>query len=223
MKSDNDSDFVQKLSSSDSNRIITVGDYLELDVFTKNGEKVIDPDFELVNTNINSEKLRPKLKYLVRNDGQVKLPMVGDVLIEGKSIHSAEQMLQKEFEKYYHNPFINLRILNNRVIVLGASDGLVVPLENEKTTLAEVLALSKSITNNARASNLKIVRGDEVFLADLTTIEGFQSGNILLEPGDVIYIEPVRRPFTEFMRDNGPILSLVTSLISLVAVLISIN
>ncbi|QSE97410.1 polysaccharide biosynthesis/export family protein [Fulvivirga lutea] len=223
LKSDNSSDFVNKLSSSDSNRIIEIGDYLELEVFTKYGEKVIDPDYELVSDNLNAEKLRPKLKYLVRNDGSVKLPMVGDVYLEGKSVNSAEEFLQMKFETYYHHPFVKLRILNKRVIVLGASEGQVVPLENEKTTLAEVLALSQGITNNSKAHNLKVVRGSEVLLIDLTTIEGFQNGNILVEPGDVIYIEPIRRPFTEFMRDNGPILSVATSLISLIAVLISIN
>ncbi|WP_185153356.1 polysaccharide biosynthesis/export family protein [Fulvivirga lutimaris] len=206
-----------------SNRIIEIGDYLTLEVFTKNGEKIIDPDFELANTNINAERLRPELKYLVRNDGYVKAPMVGEVELEGKTLHEAEEILQKEYERFYKSSFVNINFLNKRVIVLGSAGGQVVPLENENTTLVEIIALSGGIDKGGKGHNIRILRDNEAFLVDLTTIEGYQSGNILMEPGDVVYIEPVRRPFSEFIRENGPVISIFTSLVSLVAVLISVN
>ena len=195
------------------NRTIEIGDYLTLEVFTKNGEKIIDPDFELANTNINAERLRPKLKYRVRNDGFVKAPMVGEVELKGKTLHEAEEILQKEYEKFYKSSFVNLGFLNKRVIVLGSTGGQVIPLENENTTLVEIIALSGGIDNNGKGHNIRILRDNSAFVVDLTTIEGYQSGNIMMEPGDVVYIEPVRRPFSEFLRENGPIISIVTSLV----------
>lgn len=212
-----------KLTPSDSNRVIEVGDYLELEVFTKFGEKIIDPDYELTNTNVNAEKLKPKLKYLVRNDGYTKFPMIGDINLLGLTINQAESTLQKQFATYYHNPYVNLNFLNKRVILLGSPGGQVIPLENENTQLVEILALAQGIDNSGKGHNIRLIRGEQVFVADFSTIEGFYKGNVLVEPGDVIYIEPVRRPFTEFMKDNGPIISVITSVVSLVAVLISIN
>jgi len=40
-----------------------------------------------------------------------------------------------------------------------------------------------------------------------------------VEPGDVIYVEPVRRPFSEALRDYSGALSLLISLTTLVIVL----
>ncbi len=206
-----------------NNRIIEIGDYLTIEVFTKNGEKIIDPDFELASTNINAERLRPKLKYLVRNDGFLKAPMVGEVELKGKTLHEAEQILQVKYEMFYKSSFVNINFLNKRVVVLGSTGGKVIPLENENTTLVEIIALSGGIDNFGKGSNIRVLRDNSAFLVNLTTIEGYQAGNIIMEPGDVIYIEPVRRPFSEFIRENGQVISIFTSLLSLVAVLISVR
>ncbi len=223
-KTDEATEIAQTLSSEDSNKKIQIGDYLELEVFTKFGEKIIDPDYELAtSTNPNSEKLRPKLKYLVRNDGSAKLPMIGDVYLEGITLNEAEELLQAEYEEFYHNTFVNLNFLNKRVIILGSPGGKVVPIDNENTRLVEVIALADGIDNFGNGHNIRVLRGDQVFIADLSTIEGYQKGNILVEPGDIIYIEPIRRPFSEFMRDNGPVVASVASVISLVVLLISVN
>lgn len=213
----------EELVSENKNRIIDAGDYLQIEVFTGNGEKIIDPDYQLASENVNAEGLRPKLKYLVRSDGNVKLPMVGDVTLIGETLYDAEKILQDRYAEYYKNTFINLRFLNKRVVLLGSPGGKVIPLENENTRLVEIIALAEGIDNYGKGHNIRLLRDEQVFVADFTTIEGFQKGNVIVEPGDVIYIEPIRRPFTEFIRENGPIISIVTSLISLTAVLISVN
>lgn len=211
------------LTASDENQTIAVGDYLQIQVFTKNGENIIDPDFELRNTNANIAGLRPTLKYLVRNDGNVKLPMIGDINLLGKTLYEAEDTLQLAYGKFYKNTYINLVFLNKRVIVLGSAGGMVITLDNENTTLVEIIAMAAGIDENGKGHNIRLLRGEQVFVADLTTVSGFQKGNVPVEPGDVIYIEPVRRPFNEFIRDNGSIVSVITSIVSLTILLLSIN
>ena len=85
--------------------------------------------------------------------------------------------------------------------------------------LAEILALSESITERANVKTVRIVRGQEIMMADLSTFDTFQNGNIIVQPGDVIYVEPIRKPFLEFSRDYGPFLSTLVSLTTLVIVL----
>jgi polysaccharide export outer membrane protein len=103
--------------------------------------------------------------------------------------------------------------------VLGAPGGQVIPLVNENIRLVEVLALAKGLNNDAKAHNIRILRGDTVFVADLSTFDGYIKNNISIQPGDVIYVEPIRKPFTEGLRDYGPILSIVTTLTTLVVVI----
>jgi polysaccharide export outer membrane protein len=85
--------------------------------------------------------------------------------------------------------------------------------------LVEVLALAKGLNNYAKAQNIRVLRGDDVFVADLSTIEGYLKNNIAIEPGDIVYVEPVRRPVSEGLRDYGIIFSILTSLTTLVIVL----
>ena len=208
----------------DKNYLIQANDYVELQVFTKNGEILIDPDFVLTTGNPGNLNVRPQLRYLVRDDGYCRFPLVGDMELAGLTLIEAEKVLQEEFKEFYKDPFVNLNYVNKRVILLGGSaGGEVIPLVNENTKISEILAISKSIGDQAKAHNIRLLRGDEVFLVDFSTIEGFQKGDIVVQTGDVIYVEPVVRPFNEFIRENGPIISIVTSIVSLVAVLISIN
>ena len=112
---------------------------------------------------------------------------------------------------------------NKRVIVLGALGGQVIPLTNHNVTLAEILAMAKGLPNDSKARNIRIVRSDKVFQVDLSTIEGFQSGNMIIEPGDIVYVEPIRRPFAEGLRDYGSLLSLFISTLSLILVIRSLK
>jgi polysaccharide export outer membrane protein len=105
------------------------------------------------------------------------------------------------------------------VVVLGAVGGQVLQLANQNITLAEVLAMSKGLPNDSKAKNIRIVRGEKVYEIDLTTIEGFQSGNMIIEPGDIVYVEPVRRPFLEGLRDYSGLFGIFISALSIIIVL----
>ena len=89
-------------------------------------------------------------------------------------------------------------------------------------SLVEVIALAKGIDNNAKSGNLRVLRNDDVFLIDLSTIDGFKKGNMIMEPGDVVYIEPIRRPFSEGLRDYAPAFAIITSLATLIIVIVTL-
>jgi polysaccharide biosynthesis/export protein len=213
----------QYKKEAERNYVIQKNDYLTLDVFTNDGERIVDPDFKLMkDLPAQTANLRPELTYLVNAEGQAKLPLVGLIKVEGMKLIDAESILQKEYTRFYEKAFVRLNYTNKRVIVLGAPGGQVIPLANENMTLVEILSLAKGLPNDAKAHNIRILRGDQVFVADMSTIEGFAKGNMLMAHGDVVYIEPVRRPFVEGLRDYGPALTLLTSLTTLVVVIIGL-
>lgn len=206
------------------NYIIQPNDLLELNVYTKKGEFLIDPENRLMDQRMpNNANFKPDLKYLVQKDGTVVLPMVGNMELSGMTLFEAEQKLIEAYETYYKDPFVKLRYINKRVIVLGAAGGTVIPLENENTSVVEILALAQGFDQEAKSHNIRLLRGEKAFVLDFSTIEGYQENNMIVESGDVIYVEPVRRPFTEFVRDNGPVISVLSSVVSLIVVIISLN
>lgn len=219
MFTDATSSLQKEAREAETNYIIQKNDHLKLQVFTNKGERLIDPDLVLMEGNNQNPSFRIQPEYLVNNQGIVKFPMVGELNIEGLTIRQAEEILQKEYQSYYEDPFVVLSFLNKRVIVLGAPGGQVIPLQNENMRLAEVLALAKGIDNNAKAHNIRVLRGDQAFIADLTTFEGYKNSNMIIQPGDIVYVEPVRKPFIEGVREYGPIFSLITSIATLIVVL----
>lgn len=215
---------MQKLvSGAEKNYTIQPNDYLSLEVYTKNGERLIDPDLAFIKDNPTlNEQSRPQVQYLVDSSGTARFPMIGLVRLEGLTIRDAEKIVEKAYQEYYNDVFVVLKYLNKRVTVLGAGGGEVVPLAHENMRLTEVLAMVEDASVDGKASVIRIVRGNQVYIADLSSISSLEQNNPYLQPGDVVYVEPVRRPFAEALRDYGPIVSLITSVVTLVVVIISL-
>lgn len=209
----------------DKNYILKPADRFQLNVFTNKGERLIDPNFEISmmagggQGGQQLQQQRDIFQYTIQGDSIVTFPLVGDMNLVGLTLYEAELKVGEEFENYYEDSFVKLRINNRRAFILGAPGGQVVPLENENMGIIEVIALAQGIDRIAKANNIRVIRGEDVFKVDLSTISGMRESNIVIYPGDVIYIEPWRRPWLESVRDASPLISIISSAITLVLVI----
>ena len=221
-----DADFAFQSLSKEAGKVnenykIQVNDLLNIEVYTQKGEILIDPDNELFERNVPFLS-KPKPNYLVQNNGFVQLPILGDIYLEGLTLRESNLKLAAEYSKYYTDAFVITTFINKRIIVMGAPGGKVIPLENENTTLAEAITLAGGIGINGKASNIKLFRTNRVYQFDLTVLNNWEQSNFSIESGDIIYIEPIRRPLVESIRDITPVMGLVTSLIALVILIVSL-
>lgn len=203
---------------AEQNYVIQKNDFLGIEIYSNNGEKLIDPNPELSQSRQGQLQEREVTQYLVDLNGLVKFPMIGELKVEGLTLRQAELILQKEYEKFFKTPFIVLKFTNKRVIILGEPGGQVVPLMNENMTLAEVLGLAKGVGITGKAHNIRVLRKDKVYMIDFSTVQGYTSGNMIVESGDVVYVEPVRRPLAEGFRDYGIILTFLVSVTTLITI-----
>jgi polysaccharide export outer membrane protein len=165
--------------------------------------------------------------FMVQADGTVFLPLVNRVKVSGLSLLQADSVLKSKYDSFYKESFVMTRVTNNRVFVLGAPGGQVISLANDNMNLLEVLALAGGIDGQGntggssglyrfggKANNIRIIRGDlknpRVQQIDLTTLDGMRRANLQMEPNDVVYVEPVRRPVLEALTDAQPVISLVS-------------
>ena len=176
-------------------------------------------------------------EFLVQANGIAVLPMVGRIRLSGLSLLQADSVLAIRFNEYYKDSFVSTRVTNNRVIVLGAAGGKVISLANDNMNLLEVLALAGGIDgagggggsgfyrNGGRADNIRIIRGNlknpRVQQVDLSTLDGMRRASLQVEPNDIIYVEPIRRPLLDALADAGPVLSLTSLLLTTTFFLIS--
>jgi polysaccharide export outer membrane protein len=184
------------------------------------------------------QQLAGESEFLVQTDGFVKLPLVDRVRVNGLTLLQADSLLQVRYSEFYKGVFVTTRVTNNRVVVLGSPGGKVVPLVNDNMNLLEVLAIAGGVDGSGgggagslyrsggKASNIRIIRGDlknpRVEQIDLTTISGMRRANLQVEPNDIIYVEPVRRPFYDALNDAGPVLSLAGIALNAVAIIFTI-
>ncbi|WP_424962076.1 polysaccharide biosynthesis/export family protein [Ekhidna sp.] len=203
----------------EGNYALKPNDALLLDVFTNEGERLIDPNQELMtNPGQQQAQFRDRFLYIIQADGTVTFPMIGDTNLEGMTLFEAERAIAERFDSVYKGSFVKLRITNRRVFVLGAPGGRVVPIPNENTSIIEVLASAEGLDMGAKSQNIKLIRGRDVYRINLATISGMRESNMNVAPGDVIYIEPWRRPWLQTLRDVSPALSLVSSVLTLIVV-----
>jgi len=211
----------KELVEAEKNYVIQIHDYLELEVYSNKGERLIDPNGELLKDQVTMQSQDSRLKpsYLVTVGGTVKFPMIDTVRLVGMTIRQAERVLEKEYDAYYKECFTILKFNNKRVMVLGSVGGQVIPLVNENVTLTEVLALAGGIGIEGKAGNIRLIRGQDVYVIDLSTTDGVRNGGMIVQPGDVVYVEPLRRPFVEGFKDYAPIVSMIISMTTLVILL----
>ena len=215
-------DFQKAAQEFERNYVIQINDRIQLQVYTNNGERIIDPDYallkEMPSNQVNS---RPNPVYLIREDGFVKLPLLGDVKIVGLTLNEANLYLQEKYNEYYNDSYVDVRFANKRVIVLGSMGGQLLPLENQNVSVAEIISMAGGLQREGKAQNIRLVRGTDIYLIDLSTVDSFLATNMIVQPNDIIYVEPIQKVASEIARDVTPWVALITSFTTLILVLIN--
>lgn len=202
-------------SSQVKNYRIAPNDVIEFTMLSNNGFKLID--LTSLNEANRDYQMNQGSVFLVEQDGNVKLPMLGLTKLSGFTIREAESMLEQKYSQYYIDPYVVIQVTNKRVIVFPGNSGnaKVIPLTNNNTTLIEAIALSGGISDNGKAKKVKIIRTIDdksyVYMVDLSTIAGIKDANMVLQSNDIVYIEPRRRYSSKFVQELAPIVSLLTS------------
>lgn len=200
---------------------IAINDEVSFNIFSNDGFKLVDVTTlsDGASSSVRVSPLSNALKYKVEFDGTVKLPLLGHISLKGMTVREAEVFLEEKYSAFYNKPYVLLEVTNRRVIVFPGSAGSakVVTLANENTTLLEGLATAGGIAQNGMAYKVKLIRGDlknpQVYLIDLSTIEGVKKADLILQANDIIYIQPKLRIANDVITQVLPYLSFITTVI----------
>ncbi|MEA2072540.1 MAG: polysaccharide biosynthesis/export family protein [Campylobacterota bacterium] len=132
---------------------------------------------------------------LIGPDGNVMLPLIGNIKLIGLTEIEASELLIAEYKKYLKNPYVTVKILNQKLFVIGeVKKPGVVLVTNGTMTLFEALAYTGDLTDFANRTNIKVLRGGmrnpEVREINLTDFQSIQYASLILRPNDVVYVEP---------------------------------
>ena len=194
--------------------IISPNDIVKFKLYSNDGFIIIDITAGTKGTNSG---MAQNISYTIDYQGNTELPIIGTVKLSELSIKDAVIELQKKYSEFYVSPFVQLEVINKRVIVFPGtgSDAKVVSLKNNSTKLIEVLGQVGGISKKGKAARIKILRETrerrEVYLVDLSTIEGIKYADMVVQANDIIYVEPVPDIAREVLSDITPVISLLSS------------
>ena len=176
---------------------ISQGDRVEITVFNQTGSTGGGQLNSLLGTSAQSTFMNRTGTEgkLVPPDGMVRLPLIGKIKISGLTETEAAEKLTQEYKKYLRNPYVEVKIQNQKLIVLGEVKAPgVVPVTNGTMTLFEALAATGDLTDDARRTDILILRGDlrhpQVREVDLTDMSRLKLASLILRPNDVVYVQP---------------------------------
>lgn len=135
--------------------------------------------------------------YLVDNNGEVELPLVGKIKVGGLSIPEIKNNVRIKAEQYYKDPVVNVRLANFVVTVLGevARPGTYI-MYQEKSTLLDALGMAGDMTIFGKRTNVLLTREvngkEQLVRFNMNSTDIFNSPYFYLKQGDVVYVQPTR-------------------------------
>jgi polysaccharide biosynthesis/export protein len=162
---------------------------------------------------------------LVNDQGEVKLPKIGFVKIEGFNIKEAGIYLENRFSEQIKDPIVIVRVLNHHFTILGeVRKPGVYDLNNEPISVVQGLGLAAGLTEDAEPKLVELIRngahGPEKMRLNLTDFATLEQHNLTLQPGDILYAPPTHRKSARKNLDRAvPVVSMVASLAALISLI----
>ena len=177
---------------------------------------------------INQSTLELFRGYMVDAAGNVALPLLGPLKVEGLTIEQLTQRISTDLTAYLRDPVVTARFLNFKVTVLGeVSAPGVVSLSNSRVTVLDAIGFAGDLTDYADRNEVQVIREfegkREYALLNLRRKDIFNSEFFYLKQNDVIYVRPLRAkvatvadPGQRVVAYGSAFLSVITLIIALV-------
>ncbi len=165
--------------------------------------------------------------YLVNNEGNVQLPLLGSFKAAGLTKNQLKQTITDSIvsKKLLIEPIVSIRHLNFDVTVIGeVGKPTVINVPNEKISLLKALGLAGDITIYGKKENVLIVREVEgVRKATRINVNNkafLSSPYYYLQPNDIVYVEPNKQKVIAANR-NQQLLPSILSALSIIAIVVT--
>jgi len=129
----------------------------------------------------------------VRPDGRTSLPLVGEIMVAGKTIQELQDHLAKVYEKTVQSAVVTVivREIKSRPVYFVGGFGRPGPLQlTREMTLMQAISVVGGVAPGGDAEHGYLLRGDKRIAVDFYKLlqKGDLSQNPRLEPGDTVVI-----------------------------------
>lgn len=209
----------QNISFNYENVTIHTNDILKVSVSALDMTSIAA--FHSVNINAIQEEQLLLEGFKVDENGNINLPLVGEVNVLGLTTIQASLLIQRELSKSIIDPIVNINFLNFRFTILGeVKNPGTFTVYDPKINIIQALGLAGDITITGKRDNIKLIREIDgtvtTTIIDITKLDFISSDVYFLKRNDIIYIEPTITRITNsgYIGPLGGIATFVSLLIS---------
>jgi polysaccharide export outer membrane protein len=164
--------------------------------------------------------------YKVDRNGNIQLPLIGEIKIEGLTVEDAQTAIASQLIKHVKSPVVDLRLSNFKITVIGeVNKPATFIINDEQVNVLEALGLAGDMTVYGKRENVLIIRNEDgnktMTRLNLNKLESMKSPYFTLKQNDIVYIEPDRSKAVEYSQ-NTRMMPLVIASISAIAVLAAV-
>jgi polysaccharide biosynthesis/export protein len=167
--------------------------------------------------------------YTVNDSGNIVLPIVGDIYVEGKSINEIRHIVSKRVDERLNNADVVVNLVSFYLTFLGefGSQGKLTIMQ-DNINIIDAVAMAGGITEYGDMKKILLVRktekGTKTFRIDLTERSLLLSDKFHLQPNDILIAEPMKnKSFQLGVRDYSLALSTITSTIAIILLVINLK
>jgi polysaccharide biosynthesis/export protein len=168
--------------------------------------------------------------FIIDGEGNLELPYVGKVKISGLTIPQAELLIRDKLVGYFETPVVRVQLISFHFTVMGEvnNEGRYT-IYDPNATIMDAIALAGNLNDFADRSRIKVIRfeGEEAKIWYVNTLKEDLLGEsgFFLQPNDLLIVPPLparsARKYT--LPTSGTALSLISSTITLVVLLVTLN
>ena len=133
---------------------------------------------------------------MINGNGKLSLPLIGRVKLAGLTQTQASKMLEKKYSEFVKDPSVVVQVVNKKVYILGeVKSSKTITMDRDIIPIYEAIAQAGGFTNDAQRDNIIILSHNDkgkstLRRVDISTFKRAALSNIILKPGDVVYVPP---------------------------------
>ncbi len=189
-----------------------------LNIFISSLSKTASADFNSTDNGVKG--------YLVNSDGNIQMPILGNVPAEGLTKKQLKENITKTIlsKKLLIDPIVEIRHLNFEVTVLGeVGHPTVINVPSEQISLVKAIGLAGDLTIYGKRDNILLIREEDgkriTRHININSVDFLNSPYYYLKPNDLIYVEPNKTKIATTNRSQQIIPIVFSSISILVLVL----
>jgi polysaccharide export outer membrane protein len=129
----------------------------------------------------------------VRPDGRTSLPLVGEIMVAGKTVQELQDHLAKVYDKTSQSAVVTVIVkeIKSRPVYFVGGFGKPGPMQlTREMTLMQAISVIGGVVPGGDAENGYVLRGDKRIAVDFHKLlqKGDLSQNTQLEPGDTVVV-----------------------------------